>query len=342
MIGTERHESRRIDNQLRGRSGRQGDVGSSVFFVSFEDDLVRVFGGDRMHSLLRMIPMDDENPISFKTLTNFVARAQSTVENRYFAARKNLLAYDNVNNRQREIIYAERSKILKGEDVHEEILKMVPEIVASYLSDFITDPVDYCSWDYKLLNEKIEEKFLPAGTGFASQEEAGPLGYAGFMDAVADAAIEYLDQKREEKKSGTIYGPVGKVKNGMIRMMPTNFAELERNILLTTVDKHWVEQINAMEELRKGIQYRAVGHQDPVICYGKEGFELFDNMNYAIRRDVVFGVFAFVKRIQDGDVDQQQPNLLQVKSESSAKKPGRNDPCPCGSGKKYKNCCGRN
>ena len=315
VIGTERHESRRIDNQLRGRSGRQGDVGSSVFFVSFEDDLIRIFGGDRIGGLLRLIPVTDENPISMKAVTGLVAKAQEKVEDRYFAMRKNLLAYDDVINHQREIIYSERNKMLTGEDVHEEIVKMIPSVVEEFLADIIDYSKDYVLWDYDRLNREIETKLLPSGTNVLTKDLASELSFQRIAEAVIDAATAEYEKKKAACEG---YG------------IP--FGDFERQVFLRTVDKHWIEHINAMSELRKGIQYRAVGHQDPVVCYANEGFDMFDEMAAAIRRDTVFMVLK---------KDISVKIVTKAPVESKGAKVGRNDPCPCGSGKKYKHCCGK-
>ena len=316
VIGTERHESRRIDNQLRGRSGRQGDIGSSVFYISMEDDLARVFGGDRMYSIANAFNLDEDTPIQMKIITRSIERAQLAVENRNYSYRKHVLAYDDVMNRQREIIYAERNKVLTGADVHEEIVKMIPGVTAEYLGGIIDYSKDYVLWDYDRINREIEDRLLPAGTNVVTKELASGLNFGKIADAVALAAIDAYDEKEENYKQQGI-----------------PFGDFERHVLLRAVDRHWIEHIDAMDALRRGIGLRAVGQHDPVISYANEGFEMFDEMISAIQRDTVFMALKMEVRKEE----KRTPPPMPVKKE----KVGRNDPCPCGSGKKYKNCCGR-
>ena len=317
VLGTERHESRRIDNQLRGRSGRQGDIGSSVFYISMEDDLARVFGGEKMFSVANALNLDEDTPIQFKIITRSIERAQVAVENRNYSYRKHVLAYDDVMNRQREIIYAERNKVLTGADVHEEIVKMIPSVTAEYLGGIIDYSKDYVIWDYDRINKEIEDRLVPPGTNVVTKELASSLSFKKIADAVALAAIDAYDEKEERYKAENI-----------------PFGDFERTVLLRAVDRHWIEHIDAMDALRRGIGLRAVGHQDPVISYANEGFDMFDEMIAAIQRDTVF--LALKLEIKKEAV-RRTPPPMQVKKE----KIGRNDPCPCGSGKKYKNCCGR-
>ena len=316
VIGTERHESRRIDNQLRGRSGRQGDVGSSVFYISMEDDLARVFGGDRVYRMMETFDFDEDTPIQLKIITRSIERAQVSVENRNYSYRKHVLAYDDVMNRQREIIYAERTKVLTGADVHEEIVKMIPAVTAEYLAGIIDYSKDYVIWDYDRINKEIEDRLVPPGTNVVTKELASGLSFEKIADAVALAAIDAYDDKETRYKEQGI-----------------PFGDFERTVLLHAVDRHWIEHIDAMDALRRGIGLRAVGHQDPVICYANEGFDMFDEMIAAIQRDTVF--FALKMEIRKEE-HRPAPTLTDKKKV----KIGRNDPCPCGSGKKYKNCCG--
>ena len=316
VIGTERHESRRIDNQLRGRSGRQGDIGSSVFYISMEDDLARVFGGERMYSIANAFNLDEDTPIQMKIITRSIERAQLAVENRNYSYRKHVLAYDDVMNRQREIIYAERNKVLTGADVHEEIVKMIPGVTAEYLGGIIDYSKDYVLWDYDRINKEIEDRLLPAGSNVVTKELASSLNFNKIADAVALAAIDAYDEKEENYKAQGI-----------------PFGDFERHVLLRAVDRHWIEHIDAMDALRRGIGLRAVGQHDPVISYANEGFEMFDEMISAIQRDTVF----FALKMEVRKEERRTPPPAPVKKE----KIGRNDPCPCGSGKKYKNCCGR-
>jgi len=321
VIGTERHESRRIDNQLRGRSGRQGDVGSSIFYLSMEDDIARIFGGDRMYAIANAMHFDEDTPIEMKLLTRSIERAQMNVENRNYSVRKHVLAYDDVMNRQREIIYAERNKVLTGSDVHEEIVKMIPSVVAEYVTQIIDYSKDYVLWDYDRINKEIEDRLVPPGTNVVTKELAAGLSVSKIVDAVATATIDGYDDKEDAYKAEGI-----------------NFGDFERAIMLKVVDSKWMEHIDAMDALRKGIGLRAVGQRDPVISYANEGFEMFDQMISSIQRDIVYMVLKMEIR---KEARPAPVNLLKP-SGAADKKPGRNDPCPCGSGKKYKNCCGRN
>ena len=317
VIGTERHESRRIDNQLRGRSGRQGDVGSSIFYISMEDDLARVFGGDRMYAIANAFKLDEDTPISMKIITRSIERAQLAVENRNYSVRKHVLAYDDVMNRQREIIYAERNKVLTGADVHEEIVKMIPTVTAEYLSGIIDYGKDYVLWDYDKINREIEDRLLPPGSDVVNKDLASSLSFAKITNAVAAAAINAYDDKEAAYKEEGI-----------------PFGDFERTILLRVVDKYWIEHIDAMDALRRGIGLRAVGQHDPVISYSNEGFEMFDQMIASIQRDTVF--IALKTEVRKTENKAPKPPVV-----AKSAKVGRNDPCPCGSGKKYKKCCGK-
>ena len=318
VIGTERHESRRIDNQLRGRSGRQGDKGSSVFYISMEDDLARVFGGDRMYRVANAFKLDEDTPISFKIITHAIERAQLAVENRNYSIRKHVLAYDDVMNRQREIIYAERNKVLTGADVHEEIVKLIPSVVTEYVGTVIDYGKDYVLWNYDHINKELEDRLLPPGTNVMTKELASCLNFSKVANTVAAAAINAYDEKEESYKAQGI-----------------PFGDFERTVMLHAVDKYWIEHIDAMDALRRGIGLRAVGQHDPVISYSNEGFEMFDQMISSIQREIVYMVLKMeIKRA--GEERPKQPPIPQ-----KSVKVGRNDPCPCGSGKKYKNCCGR-
>ena len=317
VIGTERHESRRIDNQLRGRSGRQGDVGSSVFYVSMEDDLARIFGGERMYSIADTFHLDEDTPIELKMITRAIERAQLAVENRNYSVRKHVLAYDDVMNRQREIIYAERNKVLTGEDVHEEIVKMIPSVAAEYVAGVVDYSKDFVLWDYDRINREINDRLLPEGSFVVTKDLASSLSLSKVVNAVALAAVNAYDEKESAYKEQGI-----------------SFGDFERAIMLRVVDSKWIDHIDAMDALRKGIGLRAIGQHDPVISYSKEGFEMFDEMIASIQRDIVF--MALKMEIRKEEAPKQRPM-----PEKKPLKVGRNDPCPCGSGKKYKNCCGR-
>ncbi|MBO4472996.1 MAG: SEC-C domain-containing protein, partial [Clostridia bacterium] len=366
VIGTERHDSRRIDNQLRGRSGRQGDVGSSIFYISLEDDLLRIFGKDNsLFGIVQSTMAKAEGALSGKMVTSMIKRAQSKVENYHYSLRKSVLAYDDVMNRQREIIYAERRKVLESDDVHEEIVKMVPEIVAEILSDLIDYNQDYVLWNYDKINLEIERKLLPWGSNVVDKELASHLSFQRIVDEVSDAAIAFYEKKKQESKTNVYIKRNGTIKvkdeagnpyyvkhdvyvmfdreavKAEVARRTVTLSWLEKAIMLNVVDRNWKEQMVAMEELRNGIQFRALGNKDPVMCYASEGFELFDKMSENIRRETVLSVFGNLKLMF---LPEEQNAALSDREsvDGRQKKVGRNDPCPCGSGKKYKNCCGKN
>ena len=366
VIGTERHDSRRIDNQLRGRSGRQGDVGSSIFYISLEDDLLRIFGKDNsLFGMVRATLTKADGALSGKMVTSMIKRAQSKVENYHYSVRKSVLAYDDVLNRQREIIYAERKKVLQSDDVHEEIVKMVPEIVAEVLAGVIDYDKDYVLWDYDKINLEIEKTFLPWGSNVVDKELASHLSFQRIVDEVSDAALAFYEKKKEESKthvyirrSGVVQvkdedGKPFFVKRDVyvafdrsavkeeVARQTVSLAWLEKSIMLNIVDRNWKEQMIAMEELRNGIQFRALGNKDPVMCYASEGFEMFDQMSDTIRKETVLSVFGNLRLI----FLPEEQNASLSDRESVGDRPrkiGRNELCPCGSGKKYKNCCGKN
>ena len=327
IIATERHESRRIDNQLRGRSGRQGDKGSSIFYISLEDDIARIFGGDKLKRITEMMNVDDDMAISNSVISKQIERAQRMVESRNFSIRKSVLSYDDVMNKQREIIYEERNKVLDGVDVHAQVVDMIEpvarEIVGFYYDD--EKPVD--EWDFEAFNRALEQRLFPEGTAFITAEKAKKLSREGLVEEVAAKAKELLEEKVKYCES------VG-----------LDFHDLERFVLLRNVDSKWMDHIDAMSSLREGIGLRGYGQHNPVQEYQKEGFEMFDEMIDNIRRDTAITLMKVtVERSEDGEVKQGVERVNnKAKPVKSAGKVGRNDPCPCGSGKKYKNCCGRN
>ena len=348
IIGTERHESRRIDNQLRGRSGRQGDPGSSVFYIAADDDLLRIFGGDMLRNLIMKLSGGDESMvIESRMLTNQVEHAQAKVEDRNFSIRKHVLSYDDVLNKQREIIYEQRRIVLDELDVHEQIKAMIGEVVERVCDPYLNSKADYSQWDYDAFNKEIESAVLPKGTGMLTPEFVEEHdNREDFIAAITKKAEEIFDERIQKFKEEGIPADA-----------------LERDILLRCVDNRWTEHISAMEELRQGISLVAYGQRDPVLVYRKEGFDMFDEMVENIQSDVV-------KLIMKIEVTQKQPaapvqqnaemqtterhdsvSLLgggqkkpakpKVETVHKEKQPRPNDPCPCGSGKKYKNCCGR-
>lgn len=327
IIGTERHESRRIDNQLRGRSGRQGDKGSSIFYISLEDDIARIFGGDKLKRITEMMNVDDDMAISNSVISKQIERAQRMVESRNFSIRKSVLSYDDVMNKQREIIYEERNKVLDGVDVHAQVVDMIEPVAREIVGFYYDDEKPVEEWDLEAFNRALEQRLFPEGTAFITAEKAKKLSREGLVEEVAAKAKELLEEKVKYCES------VG-----------LDFHDLERFVLLRNVDSKWMDHIDAMSSLREGIGLRGYGQHNPVQEYQKEGFEMFDEMIDNIRRDTAITLMKVtVERSEDGEVKQGVERVNnKAKPVKSAGKVGRNDPCPCGSGKKYKNCCGRN
>ncbi len=336
VIGTERHESRRIDNQLRGRSGRQGDPGSSVFYLSMEDDLARVFGGELLQSVASRFQLPDDVPITVKAITHQIERAQLKVEDRNYSVRKHVLSYDDVMNKHREVIYGERQKVLTGLDIHDQILKYVPDVAAELVQKTVDFGIDIYQWNYPSINRELETVLLPEGSNVVTVELAEQFEIDKIIKAVIDRTLEEYEKKIAFAAENRI-----------------DFSSVERGEMLRVVDRHWIDHIDAMDILRKGIGLRALGNQDPVMGYRNEGNEMFDAMIDSIQHDVVqrlmkFKVEDLIAAIQ-GLIAKPKPvsvypdDLLVTGGTAVRKtdKPGRNDPCPCGSGKKYKNCCGR-
>ena len=318
IIGTERHDSRRIDNQLRGRSGRQGDPGSSVFFISLEDDMARIFGGERLQGAFRFLRVDENTPISAKMITKQIERAQKNIESQNFAARKYVLQYDDVMNLQRNIIYAERMKVLQGEDVHEDIRKMIPSVVQDTLSRLsdVTAPVK--DWDVDEVNRVLYESLTENEVTF--DEDWKSLDYAGVCERLTELSEQALDRRLKEFEG------------------ELDFREAERYVLLKTVDERWIEHIDAMEQLRKGIGLRAIGNHDPVMTYKNEGFEMFE----ATIQDIKNTTVKICLKATIRKVPERQRRAEEQKRPMQPQGISRNAPCPCGSGKKYKHCCGKN
>jgi len=322
IIGTERHESRRIDNQLRGRAGRQGDEGSSIFYISMEDDLTRLFGGDKMKAVAETLHAEEDMPITNAIISKSIERAQKSVEGRNYSIRKQVLAYDNVMNKQREIIYQERNKILDGVELHSQLLDMINPIaqnVVGYYADYDTD---FNEWDYDAFNRAIEARLLDQGTNFMTPKKAAVFDVYKLSEMITEEAIKQYEAKIERAKEQGI-----------------DFTKIERFIMLKVIDTKWMAHIDDMDVLRHGIGLRAYGQRDPVVAYQKEGFDMFEEMLDAIKTDTV----CFLLKVSVEEKEQNQEEIVKNSSAKHAKKTvGRNDPCPCGSGKKYKNCCGKN
>lgn len=332
IIGTERHESRRIDNQLRGRAGRQGDPGKSRFYISLEDELMRLFGGERIQGIMNRMNIEDNVPIEAGMVSNTIESAQRKVEGRNFAIRKNVLQYDDVMNRQREIIYGQRDEVLNGEDVKDKVQKMVFDSIEANVQKFMPADMLHDDWDINGLKEVYMGWLIEESDLQYSKDEIEALN----AEDVAEALKE---------KAKTMYDAREKAFTDKI------MREVEHVVLLRNVDTEWMDHIDAMEQLKDGIRLRAYGQHDPVVEYRLEGFEMFDSMIEAIRENTAKMVLTVRVNTQEA------PKRQQVAKETGAsaggdksvkkqpvrkdKKPGRNDPCPCGSGKKYKKCCGR-
>ncbi len=332
ILGTERHESRRIDNQLRGRSGRQGDAGSSQFFISLEDDLIKRFGGERLQSVYSFFKVKEDEPLQAKMLSRSIENAQRAIEGRNFGIRKHVLEYDDVMNKQREVMYAERLKVLKADNVHEDILKLIPEFAKYVVSTAIDNENKPETWDIDALNKTIEAKLLPPESNFMTKERAMNWDYEYMLSQLNEAVTEAYEAKIARYKEEGL-----------------NFYEIEKIVLLKNVDGKWIDHIDAMDQLRKGISLRSYGGVDPVIEYKKEGREMFEDMTISIQDDTI-GVLlkAELQKVPVRRPAVEEKKDLVTNQEGpaaprrAAKTVGRNDPCPCGSGKKYKNCCGRN
>jgi len=328
IIGTERHESRRIDNQLRGRSGRQGDPGASRFYLSLQDDLMRLFSSDRIMGMMDTLGLDEDTPIDAKMLSGAVENAQRSVESRHFKARKNVLEYDNVMNTQREVIYAQRQKVLRGEDLRENMLSMLRSVIDSTVSDALSQTGGMA--DENSLREvlgKLQGIYFPRGAYADPGKEISAQQLSEDMYALA--------VKTYEAKESAV--------------TPSVMRELERVVMLRVVDEYWMDNIDAMDDLKQGIGLRAYGQHDPVIAYKEEGYEMFQAMITAIREETIRRLFLVQLKPQQ-EVKRQKvaketgaigSQATMVKKQPVRKnvKVGPNDPCPCGSGKKYKKCC---
>jgi len=331
IIGTERHESRRIDNQLRGRAGRQGDPGSTRFYVSMEDDLMQRFGGERVRDLMQKISPDEDIPIEAGILTKQIEAAQKRVESYNFDIRKNVLQYDDVMNRQREIIYGQRRRVLMGEDIHDSIMEMVDETVSLRCAQFCPGSHPSSEWDMEgLRTEILNITAMDCGRDIAGITDAEKL-----QSAVKDFAHKAYRIKED-----------GLMQAAAQLGVDADMRELERVVLLRAVDEHWMDHIDAMDQLRQGISLQAIGQKDPVIAYRNAGFDMFDEMVQGIRERTVRNLYHVV--ISAGAPQRQQvAKPVETKGDAPARpkriegKISRNAPCPCGSGKKYKQCCGK-
>lgn len=328
ILGTQRHESRRIDNQLRGRAGRQGDPGASRFYISLEDDLMRLFGGERIRNFMESGIFPEDEAIEAKMLTSSIEKAQRRVESNNFAIRKRVLAYDDVMNKQRETIYGERNKVLDGENMKDNIQSMILAVISDTIDSFCSQGASPEEWEMEGLFNYLHHLFLPKG--ILAIGNISSWSQEDLKKKIQEIAMDLYEKKEEELGSDLM-------------------RELERVIMLKVVDSKWMDHIDAMDQLRQGINVRAYGNEDPVRAYANEGFDMFNQMNEEIREETVRLVYhavpaSSVKRskvvtnMQEGQAEEEGKQEPVRKKE----KVGRNDPCPCGSGKKYKHCHGKN
>ncbi len=329
ILGTERHESRRIDNQLRGRAGRQGDVGASRFFLSLEDDLMRLFGGDRMNVIVDRLGLGEDQPIEAGLLSSRIEAAQKKVEGRHFEIRKSVLQYDDVMNKQRGIIYEQRRKVLAGENIYDYIMDMLCGVVNREVEYYCTEDSNGKA-NHDGLCRELSRLCLDAGD--VTADDIKDLSKQKINDLIIDKAKARYQAREQE-----------------LTQLGLDMREIERIVLLRSIDSHWKEHIDAMDQLRQGISLRSYGNRNPIYEYQKEGFEMFDEMIEGIRTETIRGIsYLNVKREPVEREQVNQPMYTNAQGEGAPKQPtkntdkvGRNDACPCGSGKKYKNCCGK-
>ena len=325
IIGTERHESRRIDNQLRGRAGRQGDPGESKFFLSLQDDLMRLFGGDKVTGMMDSLKVDENMPIQSRMLTNIIESSQKKIEGRNFNIRKNVLNYDDVMNTQREIIYGQRQQVLNEEDIHENIINMINQFMEDCVNMYLLDDEIHDDWNLPGLRDHLMG-LVTVETDFNyTPEELERISKKDIVKQLQDRAMK-IYQKREQDLGEEL------------------LREIERVVLLKVVDQKWMAHIDDMEQLKRGISLRSYGQRNPVVEYRLEGFEMFDAMVDSIREDTVRMLFTIQVRRQAAPKREQVFKAGGTNKGFTARKTGKkvgpNDPCPCGSGKKYKKCCG--
>jgi len=331
IIGTERHDSRRIDNQLRGRAGRQGDPGETRFYLSLEDDLMRLFGGERIQNMMDRLDIDEDMPIENKMLTKSIESAQTSVESRNFQARKSTLEYDDVMNKQREIIYGQRKEVLDGRDIKDTIAGMISTMIAGTVNNAFGDQKHLDNDGYRTMMSSLEGTFFPKYTFRYSPEETGKTDAETFIQRFTDKAMEVYAAKESE-------------------VTPPIMREVERVIMLRVVDEYWMDHIDAMQELRQGIRLQAYAQNNPVDAYKAESLHMFEEMITAIQEDTVRRLYS-VRLRENAEIKRERvaSGITEGRGDGTVKKQprrvqkvGRNDPCPCGSGKKYKKCCGMN
>ena len=326
IIGTERHESRRIDNQLRGRSGRQGDPGFSIFYISADDDLARIFGSERLKKMAEMLKLEEDTSINWKFFSRSVETAQKRVEGRNFSIRKQVVEYDNVLNRQREEVYKERNRILDGVDVHDKILEMIREVAEQIVYEYDNDK-EVAEVDIESFNFELEKRMLEPGTNFITEQTLTKYSTRELAEEIYEMAAAKYQNKVDENTA-----------------LGINFGKIERDILLSIMDRKWVDHIDDMDNLRQGVGLRQYGNKNPITIYQTEGFDMFDDMIGAMRRDVantLMGIKIQIERPTTIKKMTVNPTAPQSTVVNKGKEVKRNDLCPCGSGKKYKNCCGK-
>lgn len=327
IIGTERHESRRIDNQLRGRAGRQGDPGESRFYISLEDDLMRLFGQERLMNVFNKLGVGEDEQIEHKMLSNAIESAQKKIETNNYGIRSHLLEYDQVMNEQREIIYAERNRVLNGESMRNSVLKMITDFVESVVNCCINDDKDAKEWDYKEINELL----LPTIPLAPVEYNDTIKNKNELLHSLKEQAVKFYEDKEA------------------LFTEPEQIREIERVVLLKVIDRKWMDHIDDMDQLRQGIGLQSYGQRDPLVEYKMAGFDMFDEMTASIQEDTI-RLLYHVKIEQKVEREQVAKVTGTNKDESATNTPKKraaakvypNDPCPCGSGKKYKQCCGRN
>ena len=329
IIGTERHESRRIDNQLRGRAGRQGDPGESKFYLSLEDDLMRLFGSERMISVYNALGIPEGEEIQHKSISRTIEKAQKKIENNNFGIRKNLLDYDRVNNDQREVIYKERRRVLDGDNMKQSVLKMIKDTVENRVNQIISNELSPDEWDIAALNAELLP-IIPLNKIELTEEEKKSRKVEKLITRLQEESVELYEQKEKEFEG-------------------FDLREIERIILLKVIDRKWMDHIDDMDQLREGIGMQAYGQRDPVVEYRLVGFDMFNDMIKAIEEETTGALFHV--KIEQKIEREEAPKITGTNKDIDGPKTpyvrkgakvGRNDPCPCGSGKKYKNCCGRN
>lgn len=331
IIGTERHESRRIDNQLRGRAGRQGDPGESRFFISMEDDLMRLFGSDRTKEMVEKMGIGEDEPIEHSMLAKAIESAQKKVEGNNFATRKRLLEYDEVMNEQREIIYRERKRVLMGENLRDSIQNMIDQIIDRTVDRYIADETPVDEWDMVGFNEGIHEIIPLKGSFLVPEDKKATVTKESFREDIKKIAHRLYELKEQEIND------------------EEKMRELERVVMLKVIDSRWMDHIDDMDQMRQGISLQSYAQKDPLIEYKYASYDMFEEMSNSIQLDTVKTLYR-VRVVTEAKREEVAKPMFTNKDDTLVAKPkqraaakvGRNDPCPCGSGKKYKNCCGRN